>query len=869
MYQERKQSQPLSVFTQLSRRFSSLISAISSRGKRQVKISLIALNWKQSVVAASIIMTGLVWGVKQNGWLQFLELVSFDYMVRLQPDAGEDSRLLVVGITEDDIENENQWPISDRTLAQVLQKLQQSQPKVIGLDMYRNVPQLPGREEFLKQLKADNIIGIYYIGDTAVGGVSPIPGMAVDKLGFNDVLIDDDNVVRRNFLFGYEGEKKHYSFSLQLALKYLEEKDISLKVTPDALHLGSTVFPRLNPDAGGYKNVDNAGRQIMISYRSERPVARVVSLGEVLNGKVKPEWVKDKVVLIGATAPSANDFFLTPYSASQSANHSMSGVVLHAQLVSQLLNTTLDQKPLIWFWAEWAEVLWVWSWAFIGGWLAWRQRHPFFQVLVTIVFLGILFSCCFSFFIQAGWIPFIPPAVAFLATNITILAHRAVYNNYYDVLTGLPNRQLFLQHLEWAIADVKVSQNDLFAVLFINIDSFKLINESFGHHLGDKFLVDFTHKLKASLGGKGTLARLGGDEFAILIETIAESNQAIQLADFLQKEMSLPFKINQQEIFTSVSVGIAFNQKELKHQAVDLLRDAHTAMYRAKDLGKSRHEVFATGMHTQVINRLQLETELRRAINNIDKEEFELNYQPIVCLKTNQIAGFEALVRWNHPQRGFVSPEEFIRVAEETGLIIPLGQWILESAFHQLSVWQAQFPSNPPLIMSINLSGNQLAQENLVEVIQQLLNATGIDPQTIKLEITESVAMQDVEAAISILLQLRSLNLQLSIDDFGTGYSSLSYLHRFPINTLKIDRSFVSHMTDADEDAAIVKTIIMLSDNLGMDVVAEGIETKSQQLKLIQLGSEYGQGFLFSKPLDSDNASKLLKESKRGIGNGE
>ena len=775
-------------------------------------------------------------------------------------------------------------PISDRTLATVLQKLQQFQPKVIGLDMYRNVPQLPGRKELLKQLEADNIVGIYYIGDTAVGGVSPIPGMPVDKLGFNDVVIDDDNVVRRNFLFGYEGERKHYSFSLQLALKYLEKKDISLKVTPDALHFGNTVFPRLEPHAGGYQNLDNAGRQIMISYRSERAVARVVSLGEVLNGKVKPEWVKEKVVLIGATAPSGNDFFLTPYNASQSANHSMSGVVLHAQLVSQLLSTTLDRKPLIWFWYEWIEILWVWSWALIGGWLAWRQRHPFFLILVTIGSLGILFSCCFGFFIQAGWIPLIPPAIAFLATNITILAYRAVYNNYYDVLTGLPNRQLFLQHLEWAItfgraisfrdasltlnADVK-NQNHLFAVLFINIDSFKLINESFGHHLGDKFLVDFTHKLKASLGGKGTLARLGGDEFAILIETITESNQAIQLADFLQKEMSLPFKINQQEIFTSLSVGIAFNQRELEHQPVDLLRDAHTAMYRAKDLGKSRHEVFATGMHTQVINRLQLETELRRAIHNIDKEEFDLNYQPIICLKTNQIAGFEALVRWNHPQRGFVFPEEFIRVAEETGLIIPLGQWILESAFHQLSIWQTQFPSNPPLMMSINLSGNQLAQKDLVEVIQKLLNETKIDPQSIKLEITESVAMQDVEAAISILLKLRSLNLQLSIDDFGTGYSSLSYLHRFPINTLKIDRSFVSHMTDADEDAAIVKTIIMLSDNLGMDVVAEGIETKSQQLKLIQLGAEYGQGYLFSKPLDSDNASKLLKEGKGGMGNGE
>ncbi len=844
------------MFTKFSQRLSSLISTINSRTQRQVKISLLALSPKQSLIAASIIMTGLVWGVRKIGWLQLLELVSFDYMVRLQPDAGEDSRLLVVGITEDDINNENKWPISDRTLAQVLQKLQQSQPKVIGLDMYRNVPQMPGREELLKQLQADNVIGIYYIGDTTVGGVSPIPSMPLEKLGFNDVIVDKDNVVRRNFLFGYEGEKKHYSFSLRIALKYLEEKNISLKVTPDALHLGTTVFPRLDDNAGGYQNVDNAGRQIMISYRSERHVARVVSLGEVLNGKVEPEWVKEKIVLIGATAPSANDFFLTPYNSSKSAKHSMSGVLLHAQLVSQLLSTTLDQKPLIWFWAEWTEVLWTWSWAFIGGWLAWRQRHPLLQVLVTIVSGGILFSSCFGFFIQAGWIPLIPPALALVATSVTVLAHRAVYNPFHDVLTGLPNRQLFLQYLEGAVVDAKISQNNRFAVLFLDIDSFKLINESFGHYLGDKFLVDFTHRLKASVGSKVTLARLGGDEFAILVEKLTESKEAILLTDYLQKEMSLPFKIKQQEIFSSISVGIAFNQSELEHQPEDLLRDAHTAMYRAKDLGKSRHEVFATGMHTQVINRLQLETELRRALEN---EEFYLNYQPIICLKTNQIAGFESLVRWNHPHRGFVPPGEFIPVAEETGLIIPLGEWILESAFGQLSVWQRQFPSNPPLMMSINLSGNQLTQENLVEVIQELLSATGIDPRTIKLEITESVAMQDVEAAISILLKLRSLNLQISIDDFGTGYSSLSYLHRFPINTLKIDRSFVSRILDTDEDAAIVKTIIMLSDNLGLDVVAEGIELKEQQLKLQQLGCEYGQGYLFSKPVDSENVGKLLE----------
>ncbi len=845
------------MFTKFYQQFSSLISAINSCCQRQVKISIATLNWKQSVIAASIVMTGLVLGVRHSGWLQLLELVSFDHMVRLQADAGEDPRLLVVEITDNDIKKLNQWPISDRNLAQAFQELQKHQPKLIGLDLYRDVPQPPGREEFLKQVQADNVIGIYYIGDHINGGGVPqIPGMTPEQIGFNDVIVDEDNIVRRNFLYGSDGEREHYSFALRLVLKYLEEKNISLKVTKDGLYLGETALPRLDTNAGGYHNIDNAGTQIMVSYASPN-IARRISLTEVLDGELKPEWVKDKVVLIGVTAISANDFFLTPYNGNQSSVHTTPGVLLHAQLVSQLLSITLDDQPVMWFWSEWKEVLWIWSWALIGGWLAWRGRHPFFHVIITIFPLGILFSLCFGFFIQGGWIPFISPAIALLATNITILAHRALYNTLHDFLTGLPNRQLFLQYLQWAIADAKNNPQYRFAVLFLDIDSFKLVNESFGHHQGDKLLNDFTQRLNSALGGRGILARVGGDEFAIFMENITESSQAILLADYLQQEMNIPFTLKEQEIFTSVSVGIAFNQPELEHQPADLLRDAHTAMYRAKDLGKSRHEVFATGMHTQVINRLQLEAEIRRALEN---EEFYLAYQPIVSLQTNQIAGFEALIRWNHPQRGFVSPGEFIPVAEETGLIIPLGQWILEEAFRQLATWQTQFPSDPPLMMSINLSGHQLTQDDLVEIIQELLNTTGVDPKSIKLEITESVAMKDVEAAISVLLKLRSLNLQLSIDDFGTGYSSLSYLHRFPITTLKIDRSFVNHMTDADEDAAIVKTIIRLSDNLGLDVVAEGIETKSQALKLHQLGSEYGQGYLFSKPVDSNNASKLLSE---------
>lgn len=838
-----------------SKKFWLLVSLATKHYQRQINPSITTLSLKQSVVVASILVTGLVMGLRQLGWLQLLELVTYDQMVRLQPDAGSNPRLLVVTITEADIKQQKQWPLSDSTLAQLLAKLQQAQPRAIGLDLYRNLPQPPGREVLMQQLQAPNVITIINLGDTNAEGVSPIPGLSTEHIGFNDFVIDPDGVVRRNLIYAQQGKEKFYSFSLQLSLKYLAKQGIALKVKSNALLLGNSVFPPLNNNSGGYHNIDNAGYQVMLSYRSSEQVARQVSLTQVLQGQFDPNWVKDKVVLIGTTAPSLKDLFFTPYSAGKPANPGMPGVLIHAQLVSQLLNTTLEQQSIFWFWPEWAEFLWVWTWALIGGVLAWRLRHPLFLGVGGVICLGSLFGICFGIFTQAGWIPLIPPMLALAIASGSVLAYKLLHNTLHDTLTDLPNRSLFLKQLEWVIAETKLQKNSRFALLFLGIDRFKFINESFGHQFGDQFLVNATQRLKTCLGNRAILARVGGDEFAILLKNITDTSEVTAIADQLHQKMSLPFKNNGQEIFTSISIGIALNQAELDYEPIALLRDAHTAMYRAKDLGKGRHEVFATGMHTQIVKRFQLEIDLHRAI---EQQEFELYYQPIVSLKTGKIIGFEALIRWKHPQHGFVSPVEFIPVTEETGLIIPLGKWILQAACHQLSVWQAQFPTNPPLMMSINLSGHQLVQSDLVEYIEQILKETGLNGESLKLEITETVAMNDVEAAISIMLRLRTLNLRLSIDDFGTGYSSLSYLHRFPVNTLKIDRSFVSRMEETDEDAAIVETIMMLSHALGMDVVAEGVETAAQQAKLQVLGCEYGQGYFFSKPVDSKIATTLL-----------
>lgn len=840
--------------------FNSLFSTVTRRCIHKSKQLLTAPTLGQAVLAASLLVTSLTLGVRQLGGLQLLELRVFDQMVRLQPSVGIDPRLLVVTITEADIKAQNRWPLADGTIAKLLEKLQQYHPKVIGLDIHRNIPQLPGRVDLLKEIQAANIITINELGDTNSEGVPRLPGVPEERIGFNDFVVDPDGVVRRNFMYAFQGKDKFYSFSLRLSLSYLAQ-GISLKVEPDSLQLGKAVFVPLNASSGGYHDIDALGYQVLLSYRSPYQAVRQVTLTQVLNGQLDPALVKDKVVLIGTTAPSLKDIFFTPYSTVERANPGMPGVVLHAQLVSQILSTVLDRQPLFWFWQEWGEALWIWAWSFVGGILAWRLKYPLSLGLAVTVALGSLFGICYGIFIQAGWIPLIPPALALVITGGSVVAYKSLHNTLYDALTGLPNRALFLKQLQWAIANTK-RHNALFAVLFLDLDRFKIVNNSLGHLIGDQLLVSATSRLKSCLRSTDVVARVGGDEFAILLGNIRDVSEATRVADQLQTQLASPFRLNGQEIFTSVSIGIALNQTERKHQPEELLRDAHTAMYKAKDLGKSRHEVFATGMHIQVVRRLQLETDLRRAIvprlSLETRQEFQLHYQPIVSLLTGRIAGFEALVRWQHSQHGFIPPVEFIPVAEETGLIIPLGKWIFQEACRQLSIWQTQFPTQPPLTLSVNLSGAQFSQPDLVEYIEQTLKTTELDGHSLKLEITESVAMKDVEATIALLLRLRSLNLRLSIDDFGTGYSSLSYLHRFPVDTLKVDRSFVSRMGDTGEDAAIVQTIVILSHTLGMDVVAEGVETAAQQAQLQTLNCEYGQGYFFSQPLDSEAAAALL-----------
>jgi len=432
---------------------------------------------------------------------------------------------------------------------------------------------------------------------------------------------------------------------------------------------------------------------------------------------------------------------------------------------------------------------------------------------------------------------------------------RLQHDAFHDALTGLPNRALMMDHLRLAIARNKRKSEVTFAVLYLDLDRFKVVNDSFGHMIGDQLLIGIARRLEGCVRPGDTVARVGGDEFTILLEDVTNVGEAVSVAERIQQELKLPFNLSGRDVFTTVSVGIAPGSNSY-NQPDEILRDADTAMYRSKSLGKARHETFDEEMQARTVNLLQMENDLRRAY---ERNEFFVNYQPIVALDDFRVCGFEALLRWQHPDRGLISPAEFIPIAEESGQILQIGEWVLREACHQLQRWQEKFPSNKPLYMTVNLSAKQFAQPDLVDRVRAILTETKIDPAFLKLEITESVVMDNFASAAAMLSQLRALGVGLSIDDFGTGYSSLTYLHQFPIDTLKIDRSFVTRMDK--ENVEIVRTILMLAENLGMDAVAEGVETEEQMTLLRNLSCQSAQGYFFSKPLSVADAEAMISET--------
>ena len=430
-----------------------------------------------------------------------------------------------------------------------------------------------------------------------------------------------------------------------------------------------------------------------------------------------------------------------------------------------------------------------------------------------------------------------------------------------DTLTTLPNRARFNDLLKMRLSQKQLNKDQNFAVLLLNVDRFKLVNDSLGNPSGDQLLIQIAQRIQTCMRQGDVLSRVAGDEFAILLDDVSGEEEACSVATRIQQSLAISFNLFGQEVYITMSIGIALGTGP-SEQVFDMLRDAETAMHRAKACGKARYEVFGRDMHGEVMSRLKMETDLRHACEH---KELFVDYQPIVSLEKRRLIGFEGLVRWRHPEFGLVPPKDFIPVAEESGQILAIGQLVLESACRQAQVWRESHQLESPLFVSVNLSVKQFNQPGLVENIANVLAETKLPPNCLKLEITESVFSDNIEAAVGLLTKLRELGVQLSIDDFGTGYSSLSYLQRFPIDTLKIDRSFVNQMTENEENIAIVRTIVALAQNLGMDVVAEGVETDDQLNLLRKLDCENGQGYLFSTPLDVNDVDQYIVISQSNM----
>ena len=442
-------------------------------------------------------------------------------------------------------------------------------------------------------------------------------------------------------------------------------------------------------------------------------------------------------------------------------------------------------------------------------------------------------------------------------TDSRLASAKLLHDAFHDSLTGLPNRALFMDRLAHRLALEKRRPQSSFSVLFLDIDRFKVVNDSLGHVRGDELLAGVGKRLQATLRPGDTVARLGGDEFTVLLEEVPDHATALKVADRLQDELRAPFVLGGQEVFSGVSIGIAHGHASYARPE-DILRDADTALYRAKAQGRGRWVEFDATMHERAVELLLLETDLRRAL---ERKELRLHYQPVVSLTTGFISGAEALIRWNHPERGLVPPSAFIPLAEETGLILPIGAWVLREACRQMKDWQDRL-SVPTLEIGVNLSSKQFQLPGLVAEVATVLRETGLSPRCLRLEVTESLLMDQHPSVADTMTGLRAMGVRIDLDDFGTGYSSLSYLHQFPIDTLKIDRSFVARMGVTEEGVEIVNTILSLAQSLDMEVVAEGVETAEQLQLLRGLHCTYAQGYHLSRPIDSAHFEALLGEKK-------
>lgn len=784
-----------------------------------------------------------------------LELFLFDHAVRLRSDRPPDSRLLIVGLTDEDIANYG-WPLPENILASLLSKLQANNPRVIGLDLYQQETE---SSQLAEQFAKDNVVGIYK-ADTEdhLSSRQSLTAIPEERLGFSDLVIDRDGIVRRSLLF-VETDGSYndpfYSFALLLALNYLGIEKNEFKVTPYSLQVKDAELPILNKGSGGYQGIDNSGYQILLRYRNRDYSAAQVSITDVLDNQVSPELITNKIVILGSTNSSLKDYFYTPYSAKQANQFVMPGVFIHAQITSQLIDiVTNESNALYRFIPVWAEPILVLTFSIIGGLISWHLKRNFLKLISISILIAVILLTTYCLFLGMIWIPVAELILGILLSTSLTTGQRLLYQSAYDESTKLPKRDLFITEIQKGLRLVSPQPySSRIFVIFIGIDRIDAINKSLGYQAGEEIIKLVFQKSKGYIPRTAEIARLGDSEFAIFLKADEETMRTY--ADQIYSLLNEPISLNDNLLLLKAHLGISSSTIEQPLSAEKLIQNAHLAMYQNRVSRPSRYTLFSNQMLSVDNDRLLLESNLLKAI---EKESFILLYQPIVNLRSQTLAGFEALIRWPQEDGSHISPEKFIPIAEETSLILPLGRWVIQTALRQLREWKS-FSQNHQLTISINLSGYQLCQDDLLEFIKKALLENNIQGKEISLEITENIIIDDIDHSINLMSQLKALGVRFSIDDFGTGYSSLSYLHRLPLDTIKIDKFFISSIHNSIEDSAIVKTILSLSRSLNLNVVAEGIETAGQAEVLRKNLCEYGQGYFFGRPLTAEQAETILK----------
>jgi diguanylate cyclase (GGDEF)-like protein len=827
--------------------FSEFISRLSSNSltnhRKLLRSRLLSLLWRAlPTIFATIAVIPLVY----FGFLQPIEFWAYNSFTNWRGDRPWDERVMIIAIDDESISKLGRFPWSRDRYVQLLHKLEQTEVSVVGFDILWSESS-PTDQQLATAIAKYQRVVLAMAWDKSGHPLQPIAPIGNAGVAVGHILKreDADGIVRQ----------------IDLQIQDIPTLGVSILQTYDLTTAAITLLPDLS-------------QPLSINWTARLKDIPHIRFNDVIDGKIPASTFRNKIVLVGVTA-SGIDNLATPFD----RNPPASGVHLHAMVLQNILQKSYLTVP---------KATEIWSFALLGSLfigLILPRQNLWTGSISAFVLSGLWLIIAFVAFNNNYWIDLAVPILMFLLTGFAIALQerwqmqrslriadaQILYKSTHDHLTGLYNRTLIETRLQNLLQPQNVSlqrgdRENLLAILWINLDRFKTINDTFGHPIGNLLLVEVSKCLRDSVPANASIARFGGAEFVILLENLKDEQEAIAIADRLQAKLQNPFLIQGNEIEIATNIGIKFHQihdigdrdsPEMISPEI-LLRDADTAMFYAKKLGNSRHKVFDISMRERVLKRLQLEKDLRKAValsqdpHNQDHQEFLIYYQPILSLSDMQIVGLEALIRWQHPERGLISPIQFIPLAEETGLVIPIGDWIMRNACLQVKAWHQRFPKAKDITVSVNLSPKQLAQDDVLDKCLNILQQTQLAPEYLKIELTESSIMENPNFAISILNQMRQAGIKIYIDDFGTGYSSLAYLHEFPFDGLKIDRSFVNNIHKNSNGMEILQAIISLAQSVKAHIVAEGIENLAQLNYLQDLLSEEGdgQGYFLFRPLN-------------------